>query len=90
MEENTDSRFASTVKILLGISGFVAQNGIHNNLFMCRSPLFNWPHNVSRIPLVTLVSRKGKYFVLTTVGKTENSSKGSAYIVRLLRAINMY
>jgi hypothetical protein len=90
MVVNTDSCPVSTVKFLLGIPGFVTQNGIHNNPFMCRSPLFNWPHNISRFPLVTHVSRNGKYFVSSTVGNTENSSKGGAYIVRLLRAINFY
>ena len=90
MEENTDSCPASTGKFLLGISGFLTQNGIHKNLFMCRSPLFNWPHNISRFPLATHVSRKDKYFDSTTVGNTENSSKEGAYIVRLLRAINIY
>jgi hypothetical protein len=33
IEEHTDSFSASTVKFLLGVSGFVSQNGIHNNPF---------------------------------------------------------
>jgi hypothetical protein len=81
IEEYTDSYPSTTVNFQLGFSGFVTQNGIHNNLFMCRNPLFNSPHNISIFPLLTVVARKGKYIVSNTVGNTENYNKGGACIV---------